>query len=730
MAGYSIPSQKILQANHNNLLQKLLTSFGNSSEYSGLQEFRQAVFFDLFQNNANYFRTHSEVLMSTVSNNIDFRHFNNLQLSDVTEFLQTSLLTFFEDTNMKFQDTLYSFIHHAPSDIVSFYKKELRPLIVSLQDDLGFDLDFDIPIELVLDGPDADTQRTKNLYKNLHNFALSNDIKINDIKIKNEKVLFNLLDLLKQELYNVELGAMMGVVPGTEGTRPAVNFTLALYESLDEIFENQTKFDQQMLARKFEHFAMDIPSHELVLLEDYKGMPKEFLKRKLRTYLTNFVDNANEYMKGQDGFIQNLAYDRDAYFDRGSGIREYSREMFVKELIETELVDIDILIRNSPDPIGLLVSLDDAHQPFQINNSFPPFVGETVVNKLNELFNLNTNGSFNTEKIFRPGYEGMTISELLAETLHYPRRDDFNDITPIINKLEKYNQPIGKDGSLYLTPNPDNPQNVVDDLSSKKLTKTEFKDILKTIEKDVIETFDLQTHSVFITNLENELKARGYDLSDKTLQKQLDNWAMNNSDFMTARGSQGLLYEDLKKIDNEEGVGFIGLAEGLDENMNVIEKPNTPPDGRPLGPGAAYIDELDEAIAATDGVENLNKAKAVIRNNPGVFKKVLNVVEKLDIGDQVIQQVLKKAFPKIGLSALAGPVGITYAAYEMALLLYDVGNSLYQQQTTDESFWENFGEVSDKYSIAYKISKPVYDTLIAAVQADLEDNDTLYLLGR
>ena len=153
-------------------------------------------------------------------------------------------------------------------------------------------------------------------------------------------------------------------------------------------------------------------------------------------------------------------------------------------------------------------------------------------------------------------------------------------------------------------------------------------------------------------------------------------------------------------------------------------------DGRPLGPGAAYIDELDEAIAATDGVENLNKAKTIIRNNPGIFRKVLNVAEKLDIGDQVIQQVLKKAFPKIGLAALAGPVGIAYAAYETALLLYDVGNSLYQQQTTDEGFWENFGEVSDKYSIAYKISKPVYDTLIDAVQADLEDNDTLYLLGR
>ena len=112
---------------------------------------------------------------------------------------------------------------------------------------------------------------------------------------------------------------------------------------------------------------------------------------------------------------------------------------------------------------------------------------------------------------------------------------------------------------------------------AKELTKTEFKDILKTIEKEVKETFDLQTHSVFVTYLENELEKRGYDLSDAKLRKQLDNWAMNNTDFLSARGFRGLLYEDLKIIDNEEGVGFIGLAEGLDENMNVIANiPDTP----------------------------------------------------------------------------------------------------------------------------------------------------------
>ena len=163
---------------------------------------------------------------------------------------------------------------------------------------------------------------------------------------------------------------------------------------------------------------------------------------------------------------------------------------------------------------------------------------------------------------------------------------------------------------------------------------------MKTIEKDVIETFDLQTHSVFITYLENELKARGYDLSDKTLQKQLDNWAMNNSDFMTARGSQGLLYEDLKKIDNEEGVGFIGLAEGLDENMNVIEKPNTPTN---------VVDDFKK-IATLDypnqwhNTPTVKLVEAIAENNLDIYIKKTNgefvklgLDDTAKIGKNVIQ---------------------------------------------------------------------------------------------
>jgi len=146
------------------------------------------------------------------------------------------------------------------------------------------------------------------------------------------------------------------------------------------------------------------------------------------------------------------------------------------------------------------------------------------------------------------------------------------------------------------------------------------------------------------------------------------------------------------------------------------------------------LDELDAAISKADGVDNLNKAKKIINNNPGVFKKIFSVLEKADIGDQVITKaIIPKVLPKLGLAAATGPVGMAYAAYEIALLLADVGQAAYTAQTTDESFWDNFGEVTDKYSIAYKISKPVYDIILDSLNQDLteeEDEEILFSFNR
>ena len=151
-------------------------------------------------------------------------------------------------------------------------------------------------------------------------------------------------------------------------------------------------------------------------------------------------------------------------------------------------------------------------------------------------------------------------------------------------------------------------------------------------------------------------------------------------------------------------------------------KQDLPYDPRYITP-EQLVQDVDKAISNTDGVENLNKAKEIMDKNPGVFKKVFSVLEKLDIGDQVITKAVLPTLGRMGVAGATGPLAIAYAGYETALLLGDIANSLYKAQTTDEGFWDNFGEVSDKYSIAYKISKPVYDIILGNLSTVLEQED-------
>lgn len=144
--------------------------------------------------------------------------------------------------------------------------------------------------------------------------------------------------------------------------------------------------------------------------------------------------------------------------------------------------------------------------------------------------------------------------------------------------------------------------------------------------------------------------------------------------------------------------------------------------------------DLDEVISQSDGVDNLNKSKEIMQKNPGIFRKVFSVLEKLDIGDQVITKAVAKGLPALGLAAAAPGVAIAYGAYEMSILLTDAAQAYNKMQTTDEGFWENFGELSDKYSIAYKISKPVYDIILDSLNDDLttegQDEEILFSFNR
>ena len=144
--------------------------------------------------------------------------------------------------------------------------------------------------------------------------------------------------------------------------------------------------------------------------------------------------------------------------------------------------------------------------------------------------------------------------------------------------------------------------------------------------------------------------------------------------------------------------------------------------------------DLDEVISQSDGVDNLNKSKEIMQKNPGMFRKVFSVLEKLDIGDQVITKAIAKGLPALGLASASPGAAIAYGAYEISILLTDAAQAYNKMQTTDEGFWENFGELSDKYSIAYKISKPVYDIILDSLNDDLttegQDEEILFSFNR
>jgi hypothetical protein len=92
-------------------------------------------------------------------------------------------------------------------------------------------------------------------------------------------------------------------------------------------------------------------------------------------------------------------------------------------------------------------------------------------------------------------------------------------------------------------------------------------------------------------------------------------------------------------------------------------------------------------------------------------------------GDVIIETGIRKLLPRLGLAAISAPALAAYTAYELALLAADVGKGLATAKNTDDgdsfgrNFWEGFQEAgySDKYSIGYKLTKEIHNSLFEDV---------------
>ncbi len=135
-----------------------------------------------------------------------------------------------------------------------------------------------------------------------------------------------------------------------------------------------------------------------------------------------------------------------------------------------------------------------------------------------------------------------------------------------------------------------------------------------------------------------------------------------------------------------------------------------------------FVDNHSEAALKT--------AEDMVKTKPKFASKVLKGLSKLDVGQEVIEKGLSKLGTKYGATAFTGPAFGILAFYETLVLAADVANAATKAIDKDVDFFDNFGEVDDKWSITYKLTKPFYETLFKGINNvtsnDNQDNEVQY----
>lgn len=188
-----------------------------------------------------------------------------------------------------------------------------------------------------------------------------------------------------------------------------------------------------------------------------------------------------------------------------------------------------------------------------------------------------------------------------------------------------------------------------------------------------------------------------------------------------------------------------------DANGNLLGRADAgyiPPADRPFASQKVAImpDEIIEVAGTTvddaadivtqDGV---NKTAQLANTNPEISNSLWNTSKKVvgklfntaagvaDPGDVVITQGLARALPRIGLAAIAAPALYAYVFYELSVLAVDAAQAFdkglkaqnielldYDNTNPDidwkqlgKDTWSEFGDISDTWSLSWKISEPI-----------------------
>jgi len=142
------------------------------------------------------------------------------------------------------------------------------------------------------------------------------------------------------------------------------------------------------------------------------------------------------------------------------------------------------------------------------------------------------------------------------------------------------------------------------------------------------------------------------------------------------------------------------------------------------------LDNVRKAFVDNHSEAALKTAEDMVKTKPKFASKVLKGLSKLDVGQEVIEKGLSKLGTKYGATAFTGPAAGILAFYETLVLAADVANAATKAIDKDVDFFDNFGQIDDKYSITYKLTKPFYETLFKGINNvtsnDNQDNEVQY----
>ncbi len=262
-------------------------------------------------------------------------------------------------------------------------------------------------------------------------------------------------------------------------------------------------------------------------------------------------------------------------------------------------------------------------------------------------------------------------------------------------------------------------------------------------------------------DIEDQVTVKAFDAASKASKEQAEINVKKklNSYFKKPVSSENFPDEigfEMGKVLPENPIYNV-IANPLDTPTNVVDDI----DNKAINQAGEVIDIADDTttdLSKVVGKGGYKRFEQLAKQAPEFVGNLFNTTKKLvgktfgvggavaqafDPGDIAITQGLTKILPRLGLASISLPALAAYTAYELAILVVDVGqayNKAIENQGGQRDFipsfmggktiegeepedidydwkqigkdtWEEMGAISDTWSLSWKISEPIIDSV-------------------